>query len=146
MEKSNQSRIRAGVFLTLLGLFLGIISILPPEIIQGSLTIPRWLLFLLALLFGAASTLAFQNPDQRGSNLVAAVIFFILAIAGTWIAVSGSPASFSGGISTLPPQTNRTLGRIAFGTGAALNLGLGIIAARRYFRRGSPDSGNSPEE
>lgn len=134
MEKTSQNRIRAGLILTLLGLYLGVISILPPEIIQGSLNIPRWILFLLALLFGAASLLTFQNPEQRGSNLLAAGIFFILAISGAWIALYGSPASFSGGFSRLSPQTNLTLARIAFGAGAALNLGLGIYASRRYFR------------
>ncbi len=108
MNKSIQNRIQAGIILLLLGLFLGVISFLPASTLEGSLNIPRWLLYLLALLFGTASLLAFQQPEQRWSNLLVAVIFFSLAISGAWIALRGSAAAFSGGISALAPETNLT--------------------------------------
>ena len=135
MNKANQSRIRAGILLLLLGFFLGVISIIPASAVEGSLNIPRWILYLLALLFSTASLLAFQKPEQRESNLLVAVIFFALAGAGAWIALRGSATSFSGGIPGLAPDINLTLTRIVFAAGAALNLGLGIYAARRYCRK-----------
>jgi hypothetical protein len=107
----------------------------PAGSFQERLNIPHWILYLLTLLFGTASLLAFQKSEQRGSNLLVAVIIFSLAIAGAWIALRGSARSFSGGISGLAPQINLTLTRIVYAAGAALNLGLGIYTARRYCRK-----------
>ncbi len=135
MNKSNQNRIQAGIILLLLGLFLGVISFFPASTLESSLNIPRWLLYILALLFGTASLLAFQQPDQRGTNLLVAVISFGLAISGAWIALRGNAAAFSGGISSLSPETNLTLTRMIFAVGAALNLVLGIFAARRFYQK-----------
>jgi len=135
MNKTNQSRTLTGILLLLLGLFLGLISIIPASAVEDSLNIPRWILYFLALLFATASLLAFKKTEQRASNLMVAVIFFSLAITGAWIALRGSATSFSGGVSGLAPDINLTLTRFAIAAGAALNLGLGIYAARRYFRK-----------
>ncbi len=103
---------------------------LSPELIH----VPRWIFYLLAVLLGYGSGLAFLGQKHPLTNLLAAVIWILFAVIGIWASLFSSLDNLSGGLAMLSPRANRMIARLLFGLGAILNIGAGIYAGRRWVK------------
>lgn len=95
---------------------------------------PRAILFLVSVIAIAGGLLIILRRETKWSNLLAGALLFAMAGIGGWAAVLGPAEKISGGLSFLPPETNVTLARIVFGTGAMLCLIVGAFALRRSIK------------
>ena len=135
MGTKNRKRFLAGIALLIFAIYLGWLASSYDRLPEELFAAPRWLFYILSFTLGAGAGLAFLGQDHPLSNLVAAVIWILFALAGTWAAVYSPLERLSGGISVLPSAANRTLARIIFGMGAILNLGTGLFAGWKFFKK-----------
>ena len=135
MGTKNRKRVLAGIALLIFAIYLGWLALSYDRLPEELFAAPRWLFYILSFTLGAGAGLAFLGQDHPLSNLVAAVIWILFALAGTWAAVYSPLERLSGGISVLPSAANRTLARIIFGLGAILNLVAGLFAGWKFFKQ-----------
>ena len=135
MDLENKKRILAGSALLLFAIYLGWLGYsyhcLPVELFAA----PRWLFYLLSFTLGAGAGLAFLGQNHPLSSLMAAVVWILFALVGTWAAFFSPLDKLSGGLSILSPSANRSLARVLFGLGAFLNLGAGIYTGWKFFKK-----------
>lgn len=135
MGLENKKRILTGSALLLFAFYLGWLGYsyyrLPTELFSA----PRWLFYVLSFTLGAGAGLAFLGQDHPFSSLMAAVVWILFALVGTWAAFFSPLDKLSGGLSILSPSANRILAQVLFGLGAILNLATGIIAGWKFFKK-----------
>lgn len=135
---SRRSQIRdrriSGGVLLLMGLIIAAVSVDIIRVDESAIHVPRWVLFLIAIVFGSSGGLAIAGQNSRTGDVLAAVIFFAMAVIGGWVSLLGSPDRVSGGLALLPREVNVGIARVLFGLGAMLNGAMCIYALRRSIR------------
>ncbi|MEJ2448873.1 MAG: hypothetical protein P8Y37_13165, partial [Anaerolineales bacterium] len=87
MTHSNRKRSLAGIALLIFALSLGGLGIFYHQLPSQLFDAPRWIFFLLALLLGFGSGLAFLGQDHPLSNLLAAAVWLLFELVGAWAAL-----------------------------------------------------------
>jgi hypothetical protein len=86
---------------------------------------------------GAASVLVgfmLLARDHRASDVIGSILLLILAAFAGWITFYAPDGTIERVFPFVPASVNEALGRLLFGVGAAICVGMAIWAVRRLFR------------
>lgn len=86
---------------------------------------------------GAASVLVgfmLLARDHRASDAIGSILLLILAAVAGWITFYAPDGTIERLFPFVPASVNEALGRLLFGLGAAICVGMAIWAVRRLFR------------
>jgi hypothetical protein len=143
--------IAAGLYFILVGL-----GLLPVPGGPRNLHGPLWLVLLVGLVFflaGIAMLVQVMGRASAGGDLpsdaprwmrivqylIGVAIFGSFAMIGSWVAFGDGPRTFSGNFLFFDGATNASIGRVAFGIGAAITwlatLAFAVSGARKLLRR-----------
>ena len=101
-------------------------------IAQDGVHAPVWVLFLCGVIFAMGGCMILLGQHSRLNDLFAFVFSLAASTIGAWVALFGSSEQFSGGIPFVPYHINIMLGRILFGVGAIITLGMAAYALHRF--------------
>jgi hypothetical protein len=72
--------------------------------------------------------------DHRASDAIGSILLLILAAVAGWITFYAPDGTIERLFPFVPASVNEALGRLLFGLGAAICVGMAIWAVRRLFR------------
>jgi hypothetical protein len=94
---------------------------------------PRPVLAACGLAFVIAGIMMLGGGRSKVNDLCAALLLLAMGSIGTWVALFGQSASFSGGVPLISHQSNVTVDRVVFAAGALISFALSAVAMRRLF-------------
>jgi hypothetical protein len=72
--------------------------------------------------------------DHRASDAIATVLLLILAAIAGWVTFVAPEGTLNRALPFIPASVNDALGRLLFGFGAVVCVGMALWALRRLFR------------
>ena len=111
------------------GVALDILSVDPDSVLA-----PRWVLGFVGVIFILAGAMLIAGMQSRINDLFAAIMLLLFGAIALWISLIGYQQGISGGVPGLSDTANTSIGRLVFGFGGLLCLGMSVYAVRRFAR------------
>ena len=110
------------------------VGVIEPE--PGQLKAPLWVVGLAGFLFVVLGVFVSMRQTDTLSHVFGAVVCLSFSAIGTWAALYAEPGSIKGGLPLVPAHINHQIGRVMFGLGALMCLGMALWAMRMALRSG----------
>jgi hypothetical protein len=98
---------------------------------EESLHAPVWVGVLAGSVIVIAGVMILLGPVSRMTSLLAAAVCLSLSAIGGWVALFAPSSGLSGGVPFASRTFNVSVGRLMFGFGAVVVLGLAVFAFRQ---------------
>jgi len=133
-SSSARSRLGMGLVCIALGCYpLSIaLGLLPVD--EAKVMAPMWVIAMSGIVFVIAGGMILSGNHSWANDLLAGILCLLFGIMGTWVSFFSASEGFSGGVPLLPHESNVTLGRWVFGTGALICFAVSAYAFWRAFQ------------
>ena len=91
------------------------------------------------VVLGAAAVLVLAGfmllaRDHRASDSIASILLLTIAAIAGWVTFYAPEGTINRLLPFIPTEVNEALGRLLFGVGAIVSVGMALWALRRLFR------------